>query len=90
VVAVRITARVIDGSGELMMATISVNKSKPRLGSVAAPRCSHATSTATALIELRVHAESLRCHDAESDHPNEHANRMIWCVAVIRSSPAEP
>lgn len=19
-----------------------------------------------------------RCHDAETDHPNEHANRMIW------------
>lgn len=19
-----------------------------------------------------------RCHDADTDHPNEHANRMIW------------
>lgn len=22
-----------------------------------------------------------RCHDAETDHPNEHANRMIWYVS---------
>ena len=21
-----------------------------------------------------------RCHDAATDHPNEHANRMIWYV----------
>lgn len=23
-----------------------------------------------------------RCHDAEADHPNEHANRMIWYDAL--------
>ena len=25
-----------------------------------------------------------RCHDEASDHPNEHANRMIWLVRPFR------
>lgn len=26
-----------------------------------------------------------RCHDRESDHPNEHANRMIWYTRRVSS-----
>lgn len=30
-----------------------------------------------------VKANISRCHDAATDHPNEHANRMIWYVSSI-------
>ena len=30
-----------------------------------------------------------RCHDEQTDHPNEHANRMIWYVSLVHSSHLE-
>lgn len=30
-----------------------------------------------------------KCHDAETDHPNEHANRMIWYVTFNSTSPLD-
>lgn len=50
------------------------------LGLVVVRRCFPVISTAfmTSLFDGIIDVWIFRCHDAETDHPNEHANRMIW------------
>lgn len=54
------------------------------LGLVVVRRCflvismTSMTSLLMMFVDVILTSWFFRCHDAETDHPNEHANRMIW------------
>jgi hypothetical protein len=58
------------------------------VGSLAAARSLHVTSKFCrrhSILSWALVADTvcLRCHDGAEDHPNEHANRMIWYVFLL-------